>query len=148
MHLTASLDAPCSVGELFSWVDDLSRYPAWLQLVGAATAAPAADGSEGWLVELRGRLGPFSRAKRLRMVRTHLEPDHLVRFERRELVDGRRHSPWTLVAAVSGNDTSSHLEMQLHYGGALWGPVLEQLLRSEIEKGRRRLIELVSEPRR
>jgi hypothetical protein len=37
--------------------------------------------------------------------------------------------------------------MTLHYGGALWGPVLERLLADEIERGRARLLALVSAPR-
>ena len=35
--------------------------------------------------------------------------------------------------------------MRLHYGGTLWGAVLERLLRDEIESSRRRLLQLVSE---
>ena len=36
--------------------------------------------------------------------------------------------------------------MRLHYGGALWGAVLERLLRDEIEsEPGRRLLQLVSE---
>ena len=38
--------------------------------------------------------------------------------------------------------------MRLHYDGALWGPVLERLLRDEIEQGRGRLLALVSGPTR
>jgi hypothetical protein len=34
--------------------------------------------------------------------------------------------------------------MRLHYGGALWGPVLERLLADEVDRGRRRLLDLVS----
>ena len=34
--------------------------------------------------------------------------------------------------------------MRLHYGGALWGPVLERLLSEEVERGRDRLLGLVS----
>ncbi len=40
------------------------------------------------------------------------------------------------------------LTMHLHYGGALWGPVLERLLADEVEAGQQRLRALVSEPRR
>jgi hypothetical protein len=34
--------------------------------------------------------------------------------------------------------------MDLHYGGTLWGPVLERMLRDEIDAGRARLFALVS----
>src|SRR3954462_11172760 len=33
VDLTATLDAPCGPEELFAWVDDLGRYPAWLTIV-------------------------------------------------------------------------------------------------------------------
>jgi hypothetical protein len=33
--------------------------------------------------------------------------------------------------------------MQLHYGGGLWGPVLERILGDEIERSKPRLLALV-----
>ena len=139
MELDASLDAPCPPSDLFSWVDDLSRYPQWLSIV--TRAEPDADG--GWMVDLRGRVGPLARSKRLRMARTRLEPDHIAVFERAER-DGRHHSPWILRAEVTPAPAGSHLDMRLHYGGALWGSVIERLLRDEIDQSRARLLELVS----
>jgi len=154
MDLTAAMQAPCPPEQLFGWVADLGRYPEWLTIVTRAepAAAHAVDGDDGpaWSIELRGRLGPFARSKRLRMVRTSLEPARLAAFDRRE-TDGRRHAPWTLRAEVVPNpsaDEGSGLTMRLHYGGALWGPVLERLLSDEIETGRERLLALVSSPRR
>ena len=139
MDIDAALDAPCPPGELFAWVDDLARYPRWLSIV--TRAEPDAEG--GWLVDLRGRLGPLARSKRLRMACTSMEPDHLVVFERAER-DGRHHAPWILRAEVTPTAVGSHLQMQLHYGGSLWGSVIERLLRDEIEQSRQRLLELVS----
>jgi len=139
MDLDASLDAPCPPAELFAWVDDLGRYPQWLSIVTRAEP----DGDGAWLVELRGRVGPLARSKRLRMERSTVEPDHLVVFERAER-DGRHHAPWVLRAEVTPRPAGSHLEMRLHYGGSLWGSVLERLLRDEIEQSRRRLLALVS----
>ena len=139
MDLDASLDAPCPPSELFAWVDDLGRYPQWLSIVTRAEP----DGDGAWLVELRGRVGPLARSKRLRMERSTVEPDHLVVFERAER-DGRHHAPWVLRAEVTPRPSGSHLEMRLHYGGSLWGSVLERLLRDEIEQSRGRLLALVS----
>jgi hypothetical protein len=139
MDLDASLDAPCPPSELFAWLDDLGRYPQWLSIVTRAEP----DGDGAWLVELRGRVGPLARSKRLRMERSTVEPDHLVVFERAER-DGRHHAPWVLRAEVTPRPAGSHLEMRLHYGGSLWGSVLERLLRDEIEQSRRRLLALVS----
>lgn len=138
------LDAPCSPGALFPFVADLGCYPQWLEIVPRAVAE---DGGDAWTVDLRGRLGPFARSKRLRMVRTTFdEPTH-VRFERQER-DGKSHSPWVLDASVipSGERDTSRLVMHLHYGGSLWGPVLEHMLGDEIERSKPRLIELVAPP--
>ena len=136
MDVTATLDAPYPPEAVFAWVGDLDRYPAWLDIVPRATA----DGEGGWLVDLRGRLGPLARSKRLRMVRVALDSPRHVRFERSEL-DGRRHSSWVLEAEVAATDEGSRLTMHLHYGGSLSGPVLERLLHDEIDRSRQRLLD-------
>jgi len=140
VDVTADLAAPCSPDELMAWVDDLSRYPQWLTIVTTASPVAAVDGDAGpaWLVDLRGRLGPLARSKRLRMVRTQRTTDRAV-FERRE-ADGKNHSPWVLDATVTATDEGSRLVMHLHYGGSLWGPVLERMLGDEIEESRPRLL--------
>lgn len=140
MELVANLVAPCPPDELFGWVGDLARYPEWLEIV---TKVVPNDDAESWAVDLRGRLGPLARSKRLRMVRSRHDAPHAVTFERAE-VDGRSHSPWILDATVRVVDGGSCLEMVLHYGGGLFGPVLERVLRDEIERSRLRLLALVS----
>ena len=139
MDTSASVGAPCSTEELLGLVDDLSRYPEWLDIVTRAERDAAADGDGGpaWVVDLRGRLGALARSKRLRMVRTRREGGE-VTFERREL-DGRRHAAWVLRAAVEPAPEGSRVTMHLHYSGSLWGPVLERMLRDEIERSRPRL---------
>ena len=136
MDVTADLDAPHAPAEVFRLVEDLTRYPTWLDIVPRVVPQ---DG-DAWLVDLRGRLGPFARSKRLRMIRTTHDTPRVVRFERREL-DGRSHSPWILDATVEPLDAGSRLTMHLHYGGGLFGPVLERLLREEIARSRPRLLE-------
>jgi hypothetical protein len=135
VDVTATLDAPHAPERVFTWVEDLERYTHWLDIVPRVADAP--DG--GWLVDLRARLGPFARSKRLRMVRTLHQPTTAVRFERDER-DGRSHSPWVLDATVEPRDGGSRLTMHLHYGGGLLGPVVERLLREEIERSRPRLL--------
>jgi uncharacterized protein YndB with AHSA1/START domain len=141
VDVTAELDAPHPVERVFALVEDLAAYPGWLDIV--PRVEPTGDGA--WLVDLRGRLGPFARSKRLRMVRAvHEAPTH-VRFERAEL-DGRSHSPWVLDASVEAvGDGASRLTMRLHYGGGLFGPVLEKVLGDEIERSRPRLLEALSD---
>ncbi|MDO8362531.1 MAG: SRPBCC family protein [Actinomycetota bacterium] len=149
MDVHASLEAPCAADRLFALVDDLSRYPAWTDLVHRVE--PAAAGGEGqpaWQVELRARMGPLARSKRLRMVRTVHDPAAgLTVFERAE-ADGRRHSPWVLRAEVMQSAEGSTLHMHLHYGGGLWtGGLLERALADQITNGRGRLAQLASSTR-
>jgi hypothetical protein len=148
VDVTEALEAPCEPDVLFDWVDDLARYPGWLDIVPRAVPVEARDGDPGpaWSVDLRGRLGPFARSKRLRMVRTRHDRPHGVRFERSEH-DGRQHSPWVLevsVAPGSGDAGGSVLTMRLHYGGSLVGPVVERLLAEEIRRSKPRLLTLVA----
>src|SRR5690606_19238821 len=138
MEIVAEMEAPCPPAQLFAWVEDLARYPEWLEIVTRAAAAPAdseagpdRDHRPAWAVDLRGRVGPLARSKRLRMVRTVHDAPHRVRFERAEL-DGRTHSPWTLEVEITGDAQAAHLTMWLRYGGGLFGPVLERVLRDEI----------------
>jgi hypothetical protein len=141
MDVVASLEAPCAPAALFPWIDDLARYPEWLDIVPRADAADphADDVGPAWSVDLRGRLGPFARAKRLRMVRTAHDADRHARFERVEH-DGRDHSPWVLDAEIAPAGDGSALTMRLHYGGRLWMPALDRLLTDEIERSRPRLL--------
>jgi Polyketide cyclase / dehydrase and lipid transport len=130
--------------DVFSFVDDLSRYPAWMGLVHAVTEeTTGADSVRAWSVELRAKVGPFARSKRLRMVRTvRDEPTH-VRFERVEL-DGGAHGTWVLDVTLDGVD-ATHLTMSLHYGGRLWSAVVDRVLRDEVERSKARLSELVGD---
>ena len=80
------------------------------------------------------------------MIRT-VHDGEAVRFERSES-DDRDHSPWVLDVVVTADEVdgdTSHLRMNLHYGGGLFGPVLERFLRDEIERSRERLLALVSD---
>jgi len=145
------LDAPCSADELFAAVDDLATYPKWLSIVTKVVAVDADEAGDdpgpAWVIDLRGRLGPLARSKRLRMVRTAFEGPTHIRFERRE-VDGRSHSAWVLDAEVEphpdGADAGSRLTMRLHYGGSFGGSLLERMLRDEIEQSRPKLLERVA----
>ena len=130
-------------------MEDLARYPAWFGAVQRAErdAARPDDPGPAWRVDLRGRVGPLARVKRLRMVRSAHEAPGLVRFERRE-DDGRTHSPWVLTAEVHAVPGGSRLDVRLHYGGGLFGPVLERLLADEVERAKPRLLARVTEASR
>ena len=143
MDITANVEAPCAPEALRMWIDDLDRYPQWLSIVPSATVAPSMEGDPGpaWLIHLRGKVGPLTRSKRLRMVRTHLGADE-VAFERREL-DGQQHAAWRLRAVLVPHTDGTRLTMHLHYGGRLWEPLVERLLRDEIERSRPHLLALL-----
>ncbi len=145
VDVTAEMGTTAAPEAVFAWVDDLALYPEWLGLVSRAEPVDPHPDDEGpaWSIDLRARLGPLARAKRLRMVRTLSETPHRVTFERREH-DGRDHSPWILRAEVADQAAGALLVMHLHYGGGLFGPVLEKLLRDEIDRSRPRLAGLVA----
>lgn len=142
--LAAELQVPCAADTLFWWVEDLSRYPAWLDLVHHAEPEPD-PGPAAWAVTLASQLGPLRRSKRLRMVRTVVEPARRARFERRE-ADGKEHAAWVLEATVGSVPAGSRLTMELRYDGRFWGPVLERVLREEISRARPSLTALVTAP--
>ena len=141
MDITATVEAPVGVEKLFSVVADLTTYPQWLSIVHQVTPElTRSNEPSAWLVELRGKVGPFARSKRLRMIQSTCESPNLVVFERRE-IDGRKHSPWVLTAQVGASDVGSNLTVNLHYGGTLFtGGVLERLLADQIVQGSERLL--------
>jgi uncharacterized protein YndB with AHSA1/START domain len=139
MELVVTADLPCPPDRVFAEVDDLDDYPRWMGLVHAAESREAGV----WLVELRARVGPFARSKRLRMRRVELVMPTSVRFEREE-DDGRRHGEWVLDVVVEPTDSGSRLVMTLSYSGRLWSSVVERVLHEEIEASKVRLRELVA----
>ncbi|MEO1065073.1 MAG: SRPBCC family protein [Actinomycetota bacterium] len=127
-----------------SVVRDLTTYPSWLSIVSRVEPAPTpSDEGPAWFVTLRARFGRFSRAKRLRMVRTRDDGD-LVVFERREL-DGRRHSRWHMTAHVEELEVGTSMVIVLRYDGGLLEPVVARLLDREVEESRPRLEALLVE---
>lgn len=147
MEVRHDLTVACTPERLFSWVDDLSNYPPWMTLVHDVRLVDSVSESPAWDVELQAKVGPFTRSKRLRMVRTVHEPMSHAVFERRE-VDGRQHASWVLTATVTPVEQDplrSSILMELRYGGSLWtGAVLQRVLDDEIRKGSTALVDVVS----
>ena len=140
MDVHASVDADVSAEKLFPKVADLSTYSQWLDIVHSVQLEPAQGETSAWRVELRARVGPFARSKRLRMVRTTCESPQVVVFERREN-DGKQHSAWVLRVTIDPSASGSTLNMHLHYGGSLFtGIVMERLLADQIRHGSDRLL--------
>jgi carbon monoxide dehydrogenase subunit G len=148
MEMVRTLDAPCGAEEIFPLVDDLAAYRRWMPLVHDVEEVAARDGEDrAWDVQLRAKVGPFARSKRLRMARTAHRPPTSVVFERAE-VDGRSHADWVLRATVDEHDaadTGVTLTMSLHYGGSLWtGAALQRVLDHDVERGSENLVALVA----
>lgn len=145
MDLRASLVTTAPPARVLEHVAELDRYPRWMPLVHAATrengSAPPA-----WVVELRARVGPLARSKRLRMVRSVHDEGATTRivFERAE-VDGRRHAMWRLEVTVGETEGATTLDMYLAYDGRMFVSVVEAILRQNIEVGRARLAELLAD---
>ena len=139
MDLHAAADLVADRAAAFAALEDLATYPHWLSIVAAAIPA-APDGEAAWLVDLRGKVGPFTKTKRVRMVRTGHDPAAgTVRFERREL-DGRHHNPWILTGRATDRPGGrSHVKVHLHYGGGRTLPGADLLLRQETRNAGRRL---------
>lgn len=134
-----------SPAQLFAHLESLERYPAWMRLVHRVTPLEHDGGREAWWVELRARVGPFTRSKQLRMVRTEFEPGRRARFERVQ-ADDRDHARWILVAAVSeavvpsDDGAGAAMTMELEYTGQLWSrAVLGRILDDEIRRSARAL---------
>jgi len=131
-------------GAVFQQVETLDRYPAWMRMVHRVEADGSEEGQPAWQVELRARVGPFARSKRLRMVRTIFEPPTHVRFERVQ-DDDRDHAEWILEATVGPDAGGTELIMDLEYTGDLWGDaLLRPLLDDEVRRGKRALQSLVT----
>jgi hypothetical protein len=144
MEITQRLDVPCEPAELYDHVGDLDRYPSWMRLVHSAERVDDPQGRLAWAVELRARVGPLARSKRLRMVRSEAVLDQLVVFERAEL-DGRAHARWALRAELEPTAGGSVLTMHLAYGGSLWtAGLLDRVLEEEIRRGSASLIAAVT----
>ena len=94
------------------------------------------------MVTLGARLGPIRRAQQHRMVRVAEQVPTRVRFERAEN-DGRPHSAWVLTVAVEplvpDAGPRTLLSMRLEYGGRLWLPFLEPVVREEARRAGPRL---------
>ncbi len=148
MRTSESVDVAAAPNVVFRHIADLAAYPAWLPLVHEAVADDAVDAAEpAWEVELRARVGPFARSKRLRMARTEIEHDRLVVFERAE-IDGRDHARWALQAELTETATGTRVTMHLAYDGALWtAGLLERVLDEEVRRGRAGLVALVTDGR-
>jgi hypothetical protein len=120
---------------LFEQIATLDRYPPWMRLVHRVSPLPPDRAGPAWWVELRARVGPFTRSKQLRMVRTQFVENRFVRFERVQ-DDDRDHAAWVLTGEVADTEVGAELTMHLEYTGELWSmTVLGRILDDEVRRG-------------
>jgi carbon monoxide dehydrogenase subunit G len=149
MDLEETIDLAATRPQVVDVLSDLASYAEWLDIVSLAEPAGVEiDDRPVWMVELRARIGPFARTKRLRMVRTVLDigPDRTeVLFTRRE-EGARDYSDWTLSVVVEDAGAAEcRVVLRLHYGGSLWTPgPLERVLADQVRVGRERLSRVVA----
>ena len=152
MDIEARLSTTAAPSRVLELVDDLGVYPQWMPLVHRAE--PVVGVADAWNVELRAKVGPFARSKKLRMVRSAYERTEVaergdasrVVFERRE-IDERQHAMWRLTVTLASENRpagGTNLVMHLHYDGRLFVSVVEAILRQNIDAGRARLAELLA----
>lgn len=152
MDIEARLSTPAAPSRVLELVDDLGVYPQWMPLVHRAE--PVVGVADAWNVELRAKVGPFARSKKLRMVRSAYERTEVaergdasrVVFERRE-IDERQHAMWRLTVTLASENRpagGTDLVMHLHYDGRLFVSVVEAILRQNIDAGRARLAQLLA----
>ncbi|MSO59088.1 MAG: SRPBCC family protein [Ilumatobacteraceae bacterium] len=140
------IDAPLL--SVLPFVSVLDAYPLWMNMVHRAEVSK--DCIDEWNVELRARVGPLARSKRLLMKRTTSEvaangDTAKVVFERAES-DGRQHAQWVLTIDLTTAEpsASTRVDVELFYGGALWtGGILERVLADNIRSGHDRLCQVV-----
>jgi Polyketide cyclase / dehydrase and lipid transport len=131
--------------QLFDHIATLDRYPPWMRLVHRVTPMPPDDLGPAWWVELRARIGPFTRSKQLRMVRSEFVANECVRFERIEH-DDRDHAEWILTGEVASADPGATLTMHLEYTGDLWSMnVLGRILDDEVRRSTVALANVVND---
>jgi len=120
-------------------VADLPGYVAWHGMVKRVEP----DG-DGWLVDLGARLGPFTRTKRVRLVRAGQDDEGAagqVRFVRKE-TDRDDYGMWELQAdgdpATGAGPCTLRFRMRADGSSPLIG-MLEPVLRAETQKSADRL---------
>lgn len=146
MRASSSVTVPATIDRVVPHLVDLSGYPQWMPMIHSIERDD--DGAEvGWLVELRAKVGPFARSKRLRMVRTQNDQSRdgaSIVFERKER-GGASHSVWRMSVNVTSRGPSTDVSIDLEYGGTLWtAGVLDRVLAGNIDAGKDGFVRLVT----
>ena len=145
MKRTIEIRVNAPVEKVFETLRDLviSNFTRFVDLVEPET--PESDSElAAWQVTLRARIGPLSRMKRLRMVRTKDNANSII-FSRQE-TDGKEHADWVLdIGLISLGAKESTITIEISYRGKLWNGSVDKALQSHIESAQKKLDEILNE---
>ena len=146
MRASSSVTVPVTIDRVVPHLVDLSAYPQWMPMIHSIARDDEGD-EVAWSVELRAKVGPFARSKRLRMVRMVDEQSADAAsfvFERKERGDAP-HSVWRMTVDVTSAGESTAVTIDLEYGGSLWtAGVLDRVLAGNIDAGKDAFARLVT----
>lgn len=129
-----------SVDTVTEIVADVEMYPSWIDAVTEATPVD----EKRTAVVISGRLGPFTRSKRLvmRTTVTSAGDGHTVTVRRDE---GPGHGNWTLEWTLTGESGGTNVLATLDYDGRWWVPEqLGRVLDAVVDDARHGLINEVA----
>ena len=146
LRASSAVNVPAPIEKVVPHLEDLSGYPAWMPMIHSINRDDE-GGETAWSVELRAKVGPFARSKRLRMVRTVDErtaDSASFVFDRRER-GGAVHSVWRMSVQVRSAGGTTDVSIDLEYGGTLWtAGVLDRVLAGNIDAGKAGLTRVVT----
>ena len=135
MKRSESVIVEAAVDRSFLVLSDLKNYEDWLDFVESVEPLESVANSV-WMIVLKAQLGPFSRMKKLRMVRVESSPYTSIKFQRVE-ISGKDASDWVIEVTFEqvGSD-SSEITFAVSYSGKLWSRSLETAFDTYVEKAR------------
>ena len=147
MKRTIEIRVNAPVEKVFETLRDLVIFQTLLGFVDSVEPETPESDSElaAWQVTLRARIGPLSRMKRLRMVRTKDNANSHIIFSRQE-TDGKEHADWVLnIGLISLGAKEATITIEISYRGKLWNGSVDKALQSHIESAQKKLDEILNE---
>tara|TARA_X000000368_G_scaffold72020_1_gene52639 strand:+ start:3043 stop:3501 length:459 start_codon:yes stop_codon:yes gene_type:complete len=135
MQRTETVTVPAEVKRSFCALSDLATYTQWLDFIASVEPIESEE-DPVWMLVLKAQLGPFSRMKKLRMVKVASEPHRLIRFERKE-ISGRDASDWSIDVNFEQLDLeTTKITFAVSYSGKLWTRTLETVFNAYVDQAR------------
>ena len=139
MKQTVELTIKANSEMVFNAFRDLENYIQWLGFIDSISPVTNENRDLSWIVVLQSQLGPFTRMKKLRMVKNSEVANSSINFSRVEL-DEKEHSSWNLeVMCQRVSDDSTRVKLTVSYSGKFWSRPLEVAFNSQVEDAKIRL---------